>query len=141
MIDRIGRLKLLYPSILLWSFSGIAGAFLDNLYLILVSRALLGLATAFVMSCVMTLLGDYYAKGGRLEGALGLQNCIMAFAGGLLAGLAWQYIFLVYGFGFFVLFACAYYLFESKIKRKQSSQNPSLWCINHFCKLGYELFN
>lgn len=123
LMDKIARLKLLYPSILLWTFAGIAPAFLDDLILILISRALLGLATAFVMSVAMTLLGDYYHD--RLDNVLGLQNFIMAllgalatFLGGMLVNIAWQYIFFIYAFGFIVFIACKLYLFEPKLMQE-----------------------
>ncbi len=133
LVDRFGKLKFLYPSILVWTLSGCAGAFMDNLYLILLCRAIFGVATAFVMTISTALVGDYFSKGGvnRLQSALGFQNFIMAFggagatlAGGLLVTLSWRYIFLVYGFGFVILLLNALYLFEPKFTRKNARQTP-----------------
>ncbi len=134
LVDRFGKLKFLYPSILVWTLSGCAGAFMDNLYLILLCRAIFGVATAFVMTISTALVGDYFSKGGvnRLQSALGFQNFIMAFggagatlAGGLLVTLSWRYIFLVYGFGFVILLLNALYLFEPKFTRKKTAQTPT----------------
>ncbi len=133
-VDRFGKLKFLYPSILVWTLSGCAGAFVDSLHLILVCRAIFGIATAFVMTISTALIGDYFSKGGvnRLQSALGFQNFIMAFggagatlAGGLLVTLSWRYIFLVYGFGFMILLLNALYLFEPKFTRKKVAQSPT----------------
>lgn len=134
LADRFGKLKFLYLSILVWTLSGCAGAFVDSLYLILVCRAIFGIATAFVMTISTALVGDYFSKGGvnRLQSALGFQNFIMAFggagatlAGGLLVTLSWRYIFLVYGFGFVILLLNVIYLFEPKFTRKKTAQTPT----------------
>ena len=132
--DRFGKLRFLYPSIFIWSVSGCAVAFVDNLYAILALRAVFGIATAFVMTISTTLIGDYFSRGrgNRLNSALGFQNFVMAFggavatlAGGLLVTISWRYIFLVYGFGFVILMAVALYLFEPKFAHKKATQVPT----------------
>lgn len=60
LIERYGRTKFLYPAIFLWSVSGASGFFLESsIYLILFSRAIFGIATAFVMTAISVLIGDY----------------------------------------------------------------------------------
>jgi MFS family permease len=46
LIDRYGRLKTLRLSLVLYALSGAAGYFLDNIYHILISRAVLGWRSA-----------------------------------------------------------------------------------------------
>lgn len=134
LVDKFGKLIFLYPSILIWTLAGCLAAFVDNLYLILAFRAVFGVATAFVMTISTTLIGDYFSRGGtnRMPSALGLQNFIMALggalatlAGGLLVTLSWRYIFLVYAFGFVILLANAFYLFEPKFTRKKVAREPA----------------
>ncbi len=50
--------------------------FLNDIYAILTSRAIFGMATAFIMTGASALLGDYYSRGGfnRRENALSLQG-------------------------------------------------------------------
>ena len=134
LADRFGKLRFLYPSIFIWTITGCGSAFVDNLYVILALRAVFGIATAFVMTISTTLIGDYFSRGGvnRLNSALGFQNFIMAFGGavatlvgGMLVTLSWRYIFLVYGFGFVILFAIALYLFEPKFAHKKATKTPT----------------
>lgn len=81
LIERYGRTKFLYPAIFLWSVSGASGFFLESsIYLILFSRAIFGIATAFVMTAISVLIGDYY-QGAKRERALGLQGFFMAGGG------------------------------------------------------------
>ena len=76
-IDRLGRLRILYASMLLYSAAGVAGCFLDSLPAILVSRLLLGVAIAGTMTAMNTLAGDYYHGEQRLRFA-GLQALSMS---------------------------------------------------------------
>ena len=112
------KLKIIFSALIVWSLVGASGYFLDNIYLLLLSRAILGVATAFIMTGIGTLLGDYY-KGVAREKMLGLQNFFMAFGGaifliigGLLANISWKYPFLVYLSGIFILIYAIFKLFE-----------------------------
>ncbi|PAF42617.1 MFS transporter [Helicobacter sp. 11S03491-1] len=131
MLDRFGRLKLIYPSMIIWSISGTSGFFLDNLYLLLVSRAIFGVATAFLMTGVSVLLSDYYT-GIKREKALSLQGFFMAFGGaiflilgGYLSNLDWRYPFLAYLLGIVILIFAFFMLFEPANHRNIDSNNTS----------------
>ncbi len=65
LIDRFGKLKFLYPAMILWNISGVSGCFLDSIYALLISRAFFGIATAFITTAASTLLGDYSIGDGR----------------------------------------------------------------------------
>ena len=118
IFEKFNRLKIIYLALILWSIAGASGFFLDNIYLILFSRAVLGVATSFLMTGVGILLGDYYS-GNRREKAIALQTFFMAFGGaiflilgGYLANLNWKYPFLVYLLGFLILLFATLNLFE-----------------------------
>ena len=131
LLDKYGRLKFLYPAILVWSLSGAAGFLLEgSIYWILASRAVFGMATAFVMTAISTLVGDYY-QGAKRERALGLQGFFMAgggavflILGGFLSDLDWRYPFLVYlsGLGILILAMCNLYEPERKAHKKLDSK-------------------
>ena len=102
LVDRVGRVRLLVASILLYVLSGSVGGLLDRLDLILVSRALLGVAVAGIMTSVTTLIADYF-DGLTREQVFGRQGAFMSFGGvvfliggGLAADLHWRATFLVY---------------------------------------------
>ncbi|MCX2717696.1 MFS transporter [Helicobacter sp. MIT 21-1697] len=127
LLDKYGRLRFLYPSIFLWSVSGACGFFLEaSIYWILISRAIFGIATAFVMTAVSALIGDYY-QGAKRERALGLQGFFMAgggavflVLGGVLSDIDWRYPFLVYLSGFIILILAFIMLFEPKRNASKS---------------------
>lgn len=102
VVDRYGRLPILYASMALFGLAGAAGYFLDSLYAILVSRLVLGVAIAGSMTSVQTLAGDYFHGEDRVRFA-GLQSAIMSIgamiivgAAGWLADQNWRAPFLLY---------------------------------------------
>ncbi|NNK69822.1 MAG: MFS transporter [Flavobacteriaceae bacterium] len=102
IIDRFGRLKLLGPILLIYAFAGSSGYWLQDLYLILAGRALLGICVGFTMTIATTLIADYYQGKARQQFA-GIQIAFMSLAGivfvtlgGVLADMNWRIPFLIY---------------------------------------------
>ena len=117
-IDRYGRLKFLFASMLLYGFAGASGFFLDNLNHILIGRAFLGLAVAGIMTTTTTLIGDYFVGAERLK-YVGLQGVFFSLAGvlfvgagGVLAEFDWRWPFLIYLSVWIVLVPAVRYLHE-----------------------------
>ena len=129
LLDKFGKLVFLYPAIILWILVGFSGYFVDNIYLLLLSRFVLGMATAFITTAASALLGDYYAVGaGRKDKALSLQGLFLAFGGavmtmigGFLASFSWNYVFIVYLSGFLIFFFCIFYLFEPRVNKNKKA--------------------
>src|SRR5579883_1054601 len=67
LLDRIGRKPLLIGAALLYGLAGSAGFLINDLWLLLLSRALLGLATAGTFTSASTLIADYYTGQTRSE--------------------------------------------------------------------------
>ena len=118
LIDKFGRLKLLGFALFFYSFAGTAGYWLNDLYHILISRALLGICVGLSMTIVTTLIADYY-EGRRRQQFAGLQIAVMSLAGivfvslgGFLADISWRVPFLLYAFSLFILPAALLYLKE-----------------------------
>ena len=109
LLDRWGRKPVLIVSLIFYGLAGTAGFFLDSLNAILVSRAILGIAVAGIMSGFTTLILDYF-KGEELNKFLGLNGAfiglggmVFLFVAGFLAEFGWQYPFLVHLFAFVIL--------------------------------------
>jgi len=116
--DKLGRKKLLIFSLLLYGIGGTSGFYLENLYLILAGRAVLGIAVAGVMTTATTLIGDYF-EGDARNAFLGLQASFMALGGalyvtlgGALTDISWRYPFLIYGFAWILIPFSQWILFE-----------------------------
>jgi len=118
VVDRFGRKRLLILTTLLYALSGMAGLVLDDLLLILVSRALLGVAVAGVMTSATTLIGDYF-QGPARDRFMGLQAAFMGFggvvfllAGGWLGDWHWRGPFAIYGLALLLIPGMLWGLYE-----------------------------
>ncbi len=102
LVDRYGRLKPLYIGMILFVLGGSSGFYLDNFYLILAGRALLGISVAFLMTSSTALIGDYFDEDERhkfmsKQGmSVAIGGIIFITMGGLLAGWHWSYPFAIY---------------------------------------------
>ena len=85
--DRFGRKRQLLAGVILFAIAGSAGLWLDNLYALLASRLILGLAVAAVMTAQAAMLGDIYSGPDRGR-FMGLQMSAVNFGGFIFIGLA-----------------------------------------------------
>ncbi|WP_406333973.1 MFS transporter [Streptomyces sp. NBC_00203] len=102
IVDRLGRKRLLIVATLLYAVFGTAPLWLDSLGGIIVSRALVGVTEAAIMTCCTTLIADYYSGHRRVK-YLALQTmCASASAtvffvlGGAAGSAGWRLPFWVY---------------------------------------------
>jgi len=108
-VDKIGRLKPLYLGVFLFVVGGSSGYYIDNFYIILIGRAILGMGVALVMTASMALIGDYFEEEERhkfisLQGmVVGLSGIVFIVCGGYLAEISWHYPFLIYVIPLFFL--------------------------------------
>lgn len=103
--DRIGKLKVLIPSLILYAIFGISTSFLTPMPLLLLSRGLLGVASGGVAAATIGLLGGMYDGEARSK-ILGYATSIMTTSaiffpilGGWVGGMNWHFAFYLYGLG------------------------------------------
>ncbi len=101
--NKIGRLKLLFIAMLLYSISGTAGVYLPTIQHILLSRVVLGICIAAILTVVTSLIADYF-DGPERSSLIGMQTMFMSigstlygFIAGVLADISWRNIFWLYG--------------------------------------------
>jgi MFS family permease len=131
LLDRLGRKPVLVAALLLYALAGTAGFFLNSLSAILVSRALLGLAVAGIMSGFTTLILDYFS-GAKLNQFMGYQGAFIGLGGmvfllmaGVLADVGWRFPFLVHLFAFFVLPGVLFTITEPELQTESAQEARS----------------
>lgn len=132
IVDKFGRKRLLVISALLYGFAGGAGYFINDIWLLLLSRGLLGLAVSGVMTTVTTLIADYYTGQARSSflgiqaAASGMGGVIYLSLGGFLADIGWHAPFLIYFTAFAMLPFVIMVIYEPTLHSQQSSNDMPL---------------
>jgi len=100
MADRLGRRRLLIPSLFLYGILGGACALAPDFNTLLILRGLHGVGGAPLMSIPFAIIGDLFSGQKRAE-AMGFVTTVMyvgyiiyPLLGGALANFAWNYAFL-----------------------------------------------
>lgn len=99
LADRIGRKRILVPSLFLFGLAGGAGALAQEFNTLVVLRVIQGIGGAALASISVTIVGDLFPGRRRAE-AVGLNGSIFGIGaalyplvGGALAMFAWNYPF------------------------------------------------
>ncbi|KYC37000.1 MFS transporter [Scytonema hofmannii PCC 7110] len=105
LADRVGRLRVLIASLLLYALSGTAGGFMRSIELLLVTRSLLGIASGGIAAASLGLLAGMYEGQARSQ-ALGQATSTLTIAGiffpllgGWVGSSNWHFTFYLYGLG------------------------------------------
>jgi MFS family permease len=120
--DRLGRRRLLIWGTVLYSLVGTAPLWLHSLQSIIASRLIVGLADATVMTCSLTMIGDYWS-GTLRQRVLALQTTVgsasavlFSLIGGALGHtLGWRAPFAVYGAALLLALLMKRYLWEPNL--------------------------
>lgn len=101
LADRIGRKKILIPSLFLFTIAGTSCAFISDFNSLLIMRFVQGIGAASIGSLNVTLIGDIFQGKQRGE-AMGYNASVLSIGtasypaiGGLLATIGWNYPFLL----------------------------------------------
>nr|WP_274636111.1 MFS transporter [Microbacterium bovistercoris] len=119
IVDRLGRKKLLIGALVVYSLVGTAPVWLEGLTEILVSRVLVGVCEAAIMTVCTTLIVDYFHEEKRRNRYLGLQTVTTTLAatafiviGGALGAGGWHVPFWVYLAGVIIAIPMLFSLWE-----------------------------
>lgn len=128
ILDKYGRKSMLVATAVLFAVTGVSGYVVESLPVLLIGRALLGLAVAGLMTSVSTLVVDYYSGGERAQ-FMGIQTAVMGLSGtlflalgGVLAEISWRTPFLVYLFAVLILPHIVLVIYEPPRTIRSSSQ-------------------
>lgn len=105
LADRVGRVRVLVFSLILYALFGTAGALMPSFWPLLVMRGALGAASGGIAAASLGILGSMYEGQARSQ-ALGLATSTLTIAGivfpllgGWVGATHWQFAFCLYGLG------------------------------------------
>ena len=131
LADRIGRVSVLIPSLVLYALFGMAGALMQSFWPLLVTRSLLGAASGGIAAASLGLLGSMYEGQARAK-ALGyatstltITGIIFPLLGGWVGATNWRFAFCLYGLGLPLA------LFAAKILKEPRRAKPAATDYNN----------
>lgn len=130
LCQRLNTRTLVLLGLLLYTAGGCAAGLFDQIGLVLVMRALVGVGVGILMPLSTGLLTDYFPpeKQAALLGVSSAMNqlggVIATLLAGLLAGVSWRASFLVYLLGLGSILLCLRYLPGDRIAQ-QAPGNPA----------------
>jgi MFS family permease len=107
--DRIGKIRVLAASVVIFTIAGSSGYYLTSVPAILAGRFILGIGIAGIICTTSSLIVCYYdgITRARVLGyqaaAMGVGVLILETSGGFLAGFSWRAAFLIYLIGIVIL--------------------------------------
>ncbi|NET55158.1 MAG: MFS transporter [Symploca sp. SIO2E6] len=103
LADRIGKVKVLITSLVLYGFFGVIGGFMVSLAPILATRGCLGIASGGISAASIGLLSNMYEGEARSRlfgyatSAMTTAGIAAPLVGGWVGSIHWQYVFYIYG--------------------------------------------
>jgi MFS family permease len=132
IVDRLGRKRLLVVALVVYAIVGTAPLWLPSLELIVVSRVLVGLTEAAIMTCCTTLLADYF-HGSQRERYFGLQVVFTTVAatiffavGGALGEQNWRAPFWLYAVSLPLAALAARYVWQPAPRAQAAARTEKL---------------
>lgn len=128
LADRIGPLRILIPSLICYALFGSAGAFMQSFDSLLLSRALVGVASGGIAAASIGLLGGMYEgeERSRIMGyatsALATAGIIFPLLGGWVGATDWRLTFSFYALALPVAISALLFL-RSEQSKKSATVN------------------
>jgi len=110
--------------LLIYTICGTIPFFVNNIYIILIFRAILGVSVGMIMPLSTGLLSFYFPpeKQAELMGLSAAMNqmggVVATLLAGILANISWDFAFLVYLLGFMAITMVAMFLHNERLGRK-----------------------
>jgi MFS transporter, ACDE family, multidrug resistance protein len=105
LADRVGKLRVMLPCLVLYAIAGTSTAFLTDFSALITSRALLGVASGGIAAATIGFLGSMYDGEmrtkilGYVTSAMSISAIACPILSGWVGSTHWQHSFYLYGLG------------------------------------------
>ena len=138
-IDFWGRRFMGITCLLIDGVFGLLCLWAPTFSVLLVLRFIQGIGIAGLIPVAMTVISDWYSGEARLNvmgylsSAISMSAVVIPLVGGILAGLSWQYPFMVYGLS--LILALLYFIFIDESRPDRQMENLMSEAKSHIRKL------
>ncbi len=129
--------ELVLAGLLLYVIGGCAAGLFNNIFVVLIFRALVGVGVGIIMPMSTGLISFYYTRD-KQDKLMGYSSAMNQFGGvvatmiaGLLASISWRASFLVYLMGLFSIALCLKYLPNEKIGSESDKKESGVFRKNY----------
>lgn len=118
LLDKVGRRICFLIAMFVYAVLGTAPLWLENVYLIVMTRFGLGMTEAVIMTAAIALVGDYFSGSTRdrwvasMMAVTALAATLFYILGGVLGAVSWKAPFAAYGASFVLFLAALWLIFE-----------------------------
>lgn len=125
--------ELVMAGLLLYVVGGCIAGLFDNIYVVLIFRALVGVGVGIIMPLSTGLLSFYFApeEQDKLMGYSSAMNqmggVVATLISGVLAGISWRASFLVYLMGLISIILCLIFLPNDKISGRNGEREQGIF--------------
>lgn len=125
LADKITPIRVLVPCLMFYGVVGVSGAFMPDIWTLLMTRALLGAASGGIAAASLGLLSQMYEGEARSQAigyataALTITGIAYPLVGGILGLLDWRYCFYLYGIAI-ILGLSAAFTFNQHLHQNKS---------------------
>ncbi len=119
LADRVGKLKVMLPCLVLYAIAGTSTAFLTDFSALIISRAVLGVASGGIAAATIGFLGSMYDGEARTRilgyatSAMATSAIVCPILSGWVGRTHWQNAFYIYGLGLPMAIVAAVFLKKS----------------------------
>ncbi len=109
IIGKMGKRRIYLVALVLYAVSGSGGLYIDDIWVLILSRVVLAVAVGIITVCTLTFAADYFHGNERrefmgfLSASMSLGGVIFIFASGYLADIGWRFPFMLYLFSLVIL--------------------------------------
>jgi MFS family permease len=123
----LSKKQMLLTATAVYVVAGSSAYFASDIYMLLTTRALLGIAVGVIMPVSTSLIADYYSGESRMKmmgynaSFANFGGIVATFSSGLLAGIDWRYAFLVYLLGIPIFLIALFFIKDPESPTKISA--------------------
>lgn len=132
LADKLGKVKVFFMALVIFTIAGAISYFLENFLLILVFRFILGIGITGISLTTTALIGEYYAGMQRAKvigyqaAAIGIGTLVLETLGGSLADIGWNYPFLIYFIGLPILVLGLVSVRDPNLMNRETGHEPAM---------------
>lgn len=146
IIKKISKKTLIIIGLIFFTIGGLSSALAPNIYLLLITRAILGIGLGITAPLSLILIGDFF-QGKERAKFMGFSTAVTNLGGiistllvGFLSSINWRYSFIIYAVAIAILLITIFFLPNDSNNVKSDIVEPTIHNLEAQIKLNKSVF-